>query len=720
MSQDNGSDLHCVNYCVMRKLFDDDFQFECDTLQTFLEWAQQNHELDALVLAHNFRGYDGRLLLAGFAQLHDELKLSSFIQAGTKYNSFKYGNLEFRCSLLHIAAPLDQFPKIFGLDIVSKGFFPYLFNRPENQNYSGAIPPVEVFDPNKMSSKRRQEFFEWYDEVKDEPYHFREQMIKYCQMDVEIMKRGLEVYIQTSKQVNEDMNPLESITIASAAYKIWRTLHMPENVISYYGKQFHEVARAALRGGRTDVRCMYRKWTPEQVFRENKYGVYADVQSMYPYIQMTKDLPVGLPHRIYSDLPADAFGIVKCSLNPPEKFVFHPALCIPDKESGRLCAPLLSSRLKEIHITSVELEQALDQGYQLEKLYFIDQYDRSDQLFKDYIRKFLKIKVEKSKDYPGDAKFAELKQMYSERCGVELDPENFEANPGMKQLAKLYLNSLWGKLCERPNYENTYHLNREDFFRMEEEEECALFMPKTKIQFNDNSFMVRGEYVRDDSRYSSVEQRNMAKVSPAIGAFITMYGRSMLLEQMLKLDKRALYHDTDSIVYEYDPSKYNIPLGKCLGDWEDELDGKPMVEFVSLAPKTYSYRYLDKPQSLEYNDGPYWEWDDKRYPVREVTKVKGIRQNYDTQKYFDFNSLKDLVDGKIPNIQVDQLMFNWNSHQHEMSTYWTKKVTQLAYMKGVIGRDYFTYPPGVENYWDPVERVCETGDPQVNPAVQDD
>lgn len=28
--------------------------------------------------------------------------------------------------------------------------------------------------------------------------------------------------------------------------------------------------------------------------------------------------------------------------------------------------------------------------------------------------------------------------------------------------------------------------------------------------------------------------------------------------------------DTDSIIYEHDPSKYNIPEGQYLGEWESE------------------------------------------------------------------------------------------------------------------------------------------------------
>lgn len=695
---------HTVNYVVVKKLFDDSFSKHFDTLDAFVGWLATVATEKALVLAHNFRGYDGRLLLAKLLATPGEY-CENFITVASKLNSFTYGNLTFSDSLLHIAQPLDQFPKIFGLPIECKGFFPYEFNVAANQNYVGAIPAVEQFRPGKMSEKRRAAFLRWYDEVKTQPYDFRAEMVKYCDLDVEIMKRGLEVYIRSSQQANSNINPLESFTIAASAYRIWRTLHMPERVIAYYGQAFHEAARASLRGGRTDVRCLYKKWTPHQVFVERRYGVYADVQSMYPYIQMTKPLPVGKPVRVYGEYQRGDFGIVKCDLLPPIEFPFHPAICVRDPETDRLCAPL--TPLNNVFITTVELEQAIAQGYRVKKIHFVDKYEQSDTLFRDYIRTFLKIKVEKSQDYPGDEKFRQLYDMYWTRCGIQLEAANFENNPGLKQIAKLYLNSLWGKLCQRPQFDFTQHVSLDDFLRLEEEEELGLYDPKLKLKINDDSWFVRGKYTQKTQTLQL--QENRRKVSPAIGSFITMYGRTMLLEQMERLGKRVLYHDTDSIVYERREGDYNIPLGKCLGDWEDELGGKPMIEFVALAPKTYSYRYLDTPDPNA--PAPFWECPltAQRFPVREVTKIKGVKQCYDTKTSIDFDTMLKLVQRTQDDIKTEQLFFNWNVAEMKMTTRYIEKRTSFRYGKGVVGGDYFTYPPGVEQYWDEATRSCEQG-----------
>ena len=63
--------------------------------------------------------------------------------------------------------------------------------------------------------------------------------------------------------------------------------------------------------------------------------------------------------------------------------------------------------------------------------------------------KFLKIKAESSKDLSDDEKVA-YKEMY-EKIGVYLDSENIKKNSVMKAVAKLCLNSLWGKFGQRNN-----------------------------------------------------------------------------------------------------------------------------------------------------------------------------------------------------------------------------------------------------------------------------
>ena len=98
----------------------------------------------------------------------------------------------------------------------------------------------------------------------------------------------------------------------------------------------------------------------------------------------------------------------------------------------------------------VELMKAIEKGYEILSIHEVWHFPtHTDELFKEYVNTFLKIKQESS-GYPKECVTEEQKQAYIDEYeqheGIRLDPEKIEYNPGMRSLAKLMLNSLWGKL----------------------------------------------------------------------------------------------------------------------------------------------------------------------------------------------------------------------------------------------------------------------------------
>ena len=73
-----------------------------------------------------------------------------------------------------------------------------------------------------------------------------------------------------------------------------------------------------------------------------------------------------------------------------------------------------------------------------------------DYLFR-YINQFLKLK-QQADGWPSWAKTEEEKARYLndyfEREGIALDPNSIEKNSGLRSLAKLMLNSFWGKVSQ--------------------------------------------------------------------------------------------------------------------------------------------------------------------------------------------------------------------------------------------------------------------------------
>ena len=123
-----------------------------------------------IVVFHNFKGYDSMFVLQHLYATHQEAE--DQICIGTKVLSLVSGNLKFVDSLCFLPFPLSSFPATFGLTEIRKGFFPHLFNTLENQDYEGPMSPAEMYDPEGMSAKKKEEFERWYIEKVNTNYVF--------------------------------------------------------------------------------------------------------------------------------------------------------------------------------------------------------------------------------------------------------------------------------------------------------------------------------------------------------------------------------------------------------------------------------------------------------------------------------------------------------------------------------------------------------------------
>ncbi|XP_045197429.2 uncharacterized protein LOC123552109 [Mercenaria mercenaria] len=234
--------------------------------------------------------------------------------------------------------------------------------------------------------------------------------------------------------------------------------------------------RDAFHGGRTEAFKMYAEST------EDKHIRYFDVTSLYPYINKTGKGPLGHPQIITENIEDinNYEGLIKCKVLPPKK-LYIPVL--PTKCNGKLMFSLCrtcsetydndvcqhSENDRAITGTWVtdEVKMALSQGYRLLKVYEVwhfdemAQYDHSTKtggLFTEYVNTFLKVKQEAS-GWPDWCKTGTDKQMYIqeyfEREGILLEYDKIEENPDLRLLAKIMLNSFWGKFGQRSNLTQT-------------------------------------------------------------------------------------------------------------------------------------------------------------------------------------------------------------------------------------------------------------------------
>jgi len=152
---------------------------------------------------------------------------------------------------------------------------------------------------------------------------------------------------------------------------------------------------------------------------------------------------------------------------------YHPVL--PYKSNSKLMFPLCSACADTMNQddcthsyeercivgTSIvdEFRKAVDMGYGLVDVYEFWEYEvtcfdkdtNSGGLFADYVNMFLKLKQESS-GYPSWVQSEENKDKYIENYrraeGIALDKASISKNAGQRTLAKLKLNSMWGKWAQ--------------------------------------------------------------------------------------------------------------------------------------------------------------------------------------------------------------------------------------------------------------------------------
>ncbi|XP_071581882.1 uncharacterized protein [Temnothorax nylanderi] len=375
--------------------------------------------------------------------------------------------------------------------------------------------------------------------------------------------------------------------------------------------------RDAFYGGRTGNIATRREIRGTEKIR------YVDVCSLYPYVLKTGAFSIGHPdifigeecRALIGTAPNYNFdsleGLIRCRVLPPRD-LFHPVL--PYRVRGKLLFALCRSccetfsqaacthdnpadREFEGTWVSVELRKAVEKGYLVTKVseiwqYKVARYDpgtRQGGLFAEYINTFLKLKQEAS-GWPSDCHDDEAKERYlreyAETEGVVLDKNNIVRNPGLRSVAKLCLNSFWGKFGQRTNLPKT-----------EVVKSCQRFMT---LLTSPEHEIIDILPVNDEVIYASWRLRDEAVVaSPltnvVIAAYTTAQARLKLYEYLEALDRRVLYYDTDSCIYlsTGDPNEYEPRTGNFLGDMTDELEsygrGTYIEKFVSGGPKLYAY-----------------------------------------------------------------------------------------------------------------------------------
>lgn len=424
--------------------------------------------------------------------------------------------------------------------------------------------------------------------------------------------------------------------------------------------QFEETSvdmREAFSGGHTEPYALYRKCTGDEQIR------YVDFTSLYPSVQfgdvhgLTDDtyhiheelfFPCGHPVEITEVTPDtlhNYFGFVKCDITcPPDLHI--PVL--PEKKDGKLMFDLTDKIGGQW--TVMEVLFAMSLGYRVTKIYSVLHFpDKRSDLFKAYVKQFLKIKTEaagwNSLGCTTPDEQAVFVETYYKAMGIQLDPGSIrpQKNDGLYLIAKLCLNSLWGKYAQRLFATNTMDVfTWTDMQKVLDRDDVII---KGVILHGSTARTLTLETV---DRYLSAP----AYTNIAVAAFTTAHARQRLHKSLHILQpEQIIYVDTDSIIY-VDSPRYpvKLKLGPNLGDLTDELDtGDYIEEFVSTGPKSYAYR---------------------THKGKICVKVKGVCLSHATSQIINMDTLVEMVKDPSKVVVSQPLQFIINKHHAIHTKQW--------------------------------------------------
>lgn len=251
-----------------------------DAMNEFCGWLFSKAHINFTCVAHNAGGYDAQFL---YRYLIENGLTPQVLFKGCKLTYMHVGhplNIRVLDSLKFLPMALAKLPKTFGLNEIAKGYFPHLFNTPENQGYIGPYPDPSFYGVDQMKSDDRSTFLEWHTSKLGQIFHFKQELHDYCFSDVDILRRACTKFRRILREITGDkeidpqtqeirnsiangLDPFQFITIASVCMRVFRYAFFDEE----WDVLLAEEAASAEAQGRDPV------WAPAKLTNRGQFLV---------------------------------------------------------------------------------------------------------------------------------------------------------------------------------------------------------------------------------------------------------------------------------------------------------------------------------------------------------------------------------------------------------------------------------------------------------------
>ena len=484
---------------------------------------------------------------------------------------------------------------------------------------------------------------------------------------------------------------------------IWESDFLKDEAMQEFAKTTKIVTpmapRDCLYGGRTNALKL------KHVVKPGERIYYDDFISLYPSILKYERFPTGHPEIVLENFkPLDEyFGLIKCKILPPTnlhipvlpqkgaKLVFSLCRSCGEISQQAGCDHTDEERALIGSWCTPEVQEAVDRGYRILKIYEVWDFKTSSKynattrehgLFSKYVDTFFKLKLQYS-GWPPGCETETGKDAFIEKIlrteGVKLEKSEIRKNSGLRTMAKLLLNSFWGKFGQKSNMSKKKVISsRAQLLEL----------------FTDPAIVVNSIVEQDDTDESLlVSYQNSEEfveggqaTNVVIASFVTCWARLKLYGLISKLGTQCLYFDTDSCIYlvRGDGNDYIPPKGEALGQLKSELSpGNYITHFCSSGPKSYSY-------VLKNPEGGF----------KSKVVLKGISLTYGNSKVARYDSILEKIEQYVesgdntPSVFYETENFFYRSPNFQLFMVNLQKHFRVTYDKRLICPDFSTLPYG--------------------------
>jgi len=680
-------------------------------------WAHNGGKYDWVFL-HRYLMEAGRL---------DDLQI---VRSSSKYFQISFrGVFEFKDSLNFIMGSLDTLGKNFGVETL-KGIFPYrLLSSMEcidlvlegEDVIRERIPHAylqiveKLSGPMGLSVKRDMNEEEYVDffESRGWVYDVRKETVMYLKDDVKCLFGVVEKFRQGWIDMPGSPELFKYCTIGQMCHTYFLDNYLEPEMYPCLDVCEDAYIRRALYGGRTEV---FRRVAPA-----GSKIHYVDVNSLYPYVMESRDLPCGDPTWVFrNDDPTlfqfmnspypvltkaetgDYFDKVKDDLNEGLNddalygFFEVDVLCnlemvypvLPERRStdGDKTFKNMFTNMEKRRMVyySEELKKAISLGCRVLKVWSFCRWNRGS-VYKSLIAVLKKQKL------LGEGKDVEGNRL----PGVA-------KNPSLRAAAKTAQNSLFGKTIQFIDSGVQLVHTRETLFK-------ALNRSFTKVSIKPVFRSAVSDVVEVTTKFEvpKVQKRSCA----AIGTAILAEARLVLYEYFEKVQAvggEILYCDTDSIVFAGETPLPDDCMDDCAyGKMKVEIDPEEICPggFVGMSPKCYAFKLVDGApyvrckgvnlsQNLDTGEVGDDGISDLLAEMENEEYINNLALPLDDGDVvttgLNFDKMKALISGDVDVLVTNQMQF-LKTTDRMISAYDNVKMMRSHFDKRMLGKDGSTF-----------------------------